>query len=339
MRSILKDKLFLISISALIVSCLLLRKLPSYDLSDLSTVYFLFLLFLSTKSLETTGVFSRIAWSFGGRSGMCIIIATGFLSALVTNDVALLIAVPITVALDMNSRDKEKLVILETIVANGFSALTPFGNPQNVFIHFHYSLGSLSIPLTVFPLSISTLLLAAVLARDCRIERDIEISPPRIGWIFWFDLLFFSIVLLAILDLIPDPVSLISLLYFVLIRKKSLKLVDYPLLFSFLAFFGFTDNVSHALNLVLRSPNTVFLTSLSLSQVISNVPATLVLADFTRDWRALLWGVSVGGFGTLVASMANLISYRMFKFDLVRFTLYNVVFLVLGIVVYYLVQA
>ena len=89
--------------------------------------------------------------------------------------------------------------------------------------------------------------------------------------------------------------------------------VDYGLLAIFVLFFGLTDNIQFLFATMLAHPHHVFLLSSSLSQIISNVPAALLLADFTPHWQALLWGVSVGGFGSMVGSLANLITYRLYQ--------------------------
>ncbi len=335
MRRIIKDKLLIAVSVVLLISCLMARRFPEYNLSDFKTVYFLFLLFLSTKSLERSRVFSKIAWHFGGRKEFNLILATGLLSSVVTNDVALMIVVPMTVSLDVDEGEKEKLVILETIIANGFSSLTPFGNPQNVFIHFHYSLRALDIPFTIFLLPISVIVITYFMVRSRTICESSGECPKLLKPVS-VDLIMFSIIIACLLDLIPDLFSIISLVYFLLFRRSILPYLDYPLILSFLAFFGFTDNISHILRFKLENPNVVFMASVSLSQVVSNVPAALILSDFTADWKSLLWGVSVGGFGTLIASMANLISYRIYRFSLRRFTLYNLVFLSIGILAYFL---
>ncbi len=322
-----RERMMFISVSALLISSLLLRRIPSYSLSDLKTVYFLFLLFTTTRSLERSEFFDSIAFKLRGRRAHGIVFASAFLSALVTNDVSLFITVPITLSLDIPSGDKEKLVILEAIVANGFSALTPFGNPQNIFIHVHYSLKFLRITETIYPLPIAVLLLALLLSGRIRIGLESAKYNLSKGW--WVDLISLIIVALAVIDLVPDFLTVVSLAI-VLRRPSVLKGIDYPLLITFLAFFGFTDNLKSFLNVSI-SGKTVFLSTVALSQLISNVPATLIMADFTSDWKGILWGSNVGGFGTLVASLANLIAYRMYGFSVLKFTLYNIAFLVMGI--------
>jgi len=119
--------------------------------------------------------------------------------------------------------------------------------------------------------------------------------------------------------------------------------IDYFLLATFLAFFGFTDNLMHILSFNLQNSTQVFLYSALASQVISNVPSALLFAEFTSDWRALLWGVSVGGYGTLISSLANLISYHLYKAYcndsksyLLRFHFYNFLVFLMGILVYFI---
>jgi len=172
-----------------------------------------------------------------------LVVLTGVLSTLITNEVALTVFVPLTLALDIEGG--EKVIILETIAANGASALTPFGNQQNLFIYYHFGLQAGEFVGAIIP--------------------------------------------------------------FALVRDRAALGVDYFLLFTFLWFFGFTDNLMHAPRPELQGPTSVFVYSALASQAIGNVPSTLLLADFTSNWRALLWGVSVGGFGTLLGSLASLI--------------------------------
>lgn len=330
MRNFLKDKLTIFSIAAFTAVIIIFHKFPSYDISDFKTVYFLFLLFASTKSLEMKGSFERLAHLLSRKAGGYVLLMTALLSALVTNDVALTVVIPLTLSLNLPKAEEEKMVILEAILANGFSSLTPFGNPQNIFIHVHYSLSPLDIPLSIWPLPLTTLLLALLM---CRVRVG-DVRLPENGRGGLVDILMFSIVALAIADVIPDVFSIAPLVYYTLFERKALKSVDYPLLVAFLAFFGTTDVVSRSIGSFEISGFPLFATSVGLSQFLSNVPTALILADFTSDWKSLLWGVSVGGFGSLVASMANLIAYRLGNFSIKRFTLYNLLFLLLGVALF-----
>jgi len=127
------------------------------------------------------------------------------------------------------------------------------------------------------------------------------------------------------------------------LRSRLFLKVDYFLLGTFFCFFGFTDNLSSYLKVGELSGAKLFWISSLLSQIMSNVPTALLLSDFTSDWKSLLWGVSVGGFGTLIASMANLIAYRLYVREvkepdrrfLLKFHLYSFGFFLVGFFLYF----
>jgi Na+/H+ antiporter NhaD/arsenite permease-like protein len=114
-----------------------------------------------------------------------------------------------------------------------------------------------------------------------------------------------------VLRICPWYSGFIALLSALLFDKNALK-VDYPLLFTFLLFLGLANELKSVLAHYIEHPTHIFLLSSLLSQLISNVPSTLLLHQFTPEWEALLWGTNVGGFGTPVAALANLITYRIY---------------------------
>jgi Na+/H+ antiporter NhaD/arsenite permease-like protein len=116
----------------------------------------------------------------------------------------------------------------------------------------------------------------------------------------------------GVLRIFPLPYTLIALPLLALAEPGALWRVDYALLLTFLGFFLFVDNLEALLPLRLSDQQGVFLPAVALSQVLSNVPTAVFIAPFTHHWRALLWGVNAGGFGTPIASLANLIGFRLF---------------------------
>jgi len=292
---------------------LYLRRFPHYSPTDFKVVYTLLVFLVIIKGLEHKGVLPSIAAQLdrGSHLPQKLILMTGLLSMLVTNDVAVLTMVPLTLALGM----EEKIIILEALVANSASTLTPFGNPQNIFIYFHYHLHPLEFMGAIAPFAL--FFLAFCLAVSFLVKKGPQGPPPsqarpgiqKTGALYGA---FFIIFVLAVLRILPLYLGILPLLFAVLWDRESLK-VDYILLLTFLAFFGFTDNLIHILRFSLDSGGKVFLYSALGSQLISNFPSTLLFADFTRNWQALLWGVSVGGFGNLIGSLASLITYRLYK--------------------------
>ena len=148
----------------------------------------------------------------------------------------------------------------------------------------------------------------------------------------------------VVLRLLPAPWALLAPATALLFDRKSLR-VDYALLLTFLFFFGTAENLKLLLAARLDHAEHIFLLSALSSQVMSNVPATLLLAKFTDHWEALLWGANVGGFGSLVGSLANLIAYKLYvsreakgsigAFS-ARFLLLGYAFFLAGAVLYYL---
>ena len=193
------------------------------------------------------------------------------------------------------------------------SALTPIGNPQNLFIHWYYDLNPVEFLQVIAPLSLFFLgglfLFSLLFGKGQRSsgEKALQIKPK--GYFYPFALV---ILVLAAMRFLPVYVGIIVLLYAVIWDRKSLK-IDYPLLLLFLCLFGLTENVKALLSSrVVAHPRHVFVLAAVLSQFISNVPAALLLAKLTSQWQALLWGGSVGGVGNVFASLANLIAYRLF---------------------------
>ena len=308
------EKLLLISISGLLATSIIARRLPIYTASDFEILYILLVLFVITTGLQQHGVLQYIASKIekGNFVSIKLVLATFFFAMIVTNDVALLAIVPLTILL--NIPRKEWLIILETLSANAGSALSPFGNPQNLFIYWHYHIHFSKFIITIAPFTLAFLLLlltGAAIIRARGLPATTTDGTKALSSRAWFYVLALIIFALAILRLLPLALGGLVLLFALFIDRTSLR-IDYALLLTFICFFGLTDNLQSLLASHLTHPHHVFLLAALLSQIISNVPAALLLADFTPHWQSLLWGVSVGGFGSLVGSLANLIAYRIY---------------------------
>ncbi|WP_456397027.1 SLC13 family permease [Desulfurobacterium sp.] len=313
-----EEWLFFIALSATLFSSLFLKRLPEITKGDLKILAVLFNFLVITKGLEKSGLFMKIASHFErGNPFLKLTLLSGILSMFVTNDVALFTVVPLTLSLSIPPEKIILLVILETLSVNGASALTPFGNPQNIFIYYYYHLHPATFMRAIFPFftfsSILILGLALFWGRKKikNIEKECEKELNKKGALIYG--VFFLMFIGVILHIIPIEVSIIPPLFALLKDKDILKKVDYFLLLTFLAFFGFTSNIRSTLEFSLSNPHKTLIYSALLSQIISNVPATLLLAKFTNLWKSLLIGVNVGGFGTLVGSLANLIAFKLFK--------------------------
>ncbi|MCR5605215.1 MAG: anion permease [Treponema sp.] len=273
-----------------------------------------------------------------------------FSSMFITNDVALITFVPLAIALLTKYASPfyvMYIVILQTIAANTGSMLTPIGNPQNLFLFSKLNCPVYSFISILLPYSILSFLflVAAILfvprksldfirkedsavngkfqSLRTNIVTDISDSAAankakikrKIETIVF--LILFIMCLLAVVHVIPKHIlAIIVLSCILLIDCSIISSVDFMLLFTFCAFFIFTGNIANIPEikgfLELYVQNHEFLISVLVSQIISNVPATLLLYPFVLSTKDLLLGVNVGGLGTLVASLASLISYKLY---------------------------
>lgn len=258
------------------------------------------------------------------RLGFVMIIATGLLSMFVTNDVALLTVVPLTLTMaKISKKDPCILIILETLSANIFSAVTPFGNPQNLYLYSYFKIA----PSEFFSFMVPVCLFGGLLVFICNIlfnkggsfaaektKFEVFNTPLLIG-----ATVAFLLVILSVFRLLDYRIAFAAtLLIFIILRPRLLLKPDFFLLATFVLFFLFTDSITGIpavrtfFSGLLQKPDAVLFASAGLSQIISNVPAAVLLSCFTDNYRELLLGVTVGGLGTLVASLASLISYKLY---------------------------
>jgi len=334
----------------LAVSSLWLQRLPRFSSDELEVLFLLWLLFAAVKGLEKTGLMAWVSryLESGGRVSLKLVLITFFLAALVTNDVALVVVVPLTLA--MNTNRKGALVMLEAFAANAGSALTPVGNPQNLYLYWHYGLEPLAFVQAILPFAAVFLVVLAAAAWVVETEPAATLAGEagaveRAAFAYVFLL---AALVLVVLRLLPFQVAYLVAAGLFAFGRRALR-VDYGLLLTFLVFFGLVDNVKYVLAPFIRQAGHVFLSAALSSQVIGNVPAALLLAEFTENWRALLWGVSVGGFGSLIASFANLIAYRFYvlhqedpakrRLFTVRFLGYGYALFALGLALYFALPA
>lgn len=310
---ILKEWLLLASACGLVLTSVYSGRLPAFSLSELQVLLLLFVLFVVVRGLENSGFILWVSRKLeqGRLVPLKLTLATFFLSMIVTNDVVLTVIVPLTLLL--NTDRKDILVILEALAANAGSALTPIGNPQNLFIYWSYGVapGEFVAAIAAFSGVYLLLLTAASLAVRTRGVPGVPPEAGEVGSSAYIYMLLLVLIVLAVLHVLPISSVLLAVAYAVVFDRNSLR-VDYALLLSFLCFFGLADNIRLLVAPQLRHAGDVFLATAASSQLISNVPATLLFARFTTQWQALLWGASVGGFGSLVGSLANLIAYRIY---------------------------
>lgn len=339
---------------------------------DFRVLALLFCLMAVVRGFSSIGVFTRLGTmllthvhSLRMLSALFIFLCF-FFSMLITNDVALITFVPFTILVLSMAEQKKFLIpviVLETIAANLGSMLTPLGNPQNLYL---YTISGLSlwdfirimlpysfvsaILLLIFILFLpkdtvstataanSTTTVTASNTSNVICEAVKARKNSRI--LFAFYLILFLLCLLTVLHILPYQIMfLLVLTGFLLLDYRVLKDVDYFLLLTFLCFFIFIGNMKqislvHELISKLLVHHEVLM-GIGASQIISNVPAAILLSGFTDDYSALLIGVNLGGLGTLIASLASLISFKFYTHSngsdtrrfLGIFTLYNVIFL------------
>ena len=189
-----------------------------------------------------------------------MIAVTFFLSMLVTNDVALIVIVPLTLTLDINRKDI--LVILEALAANAGSALTPFGNPQNLFIYWFYNINAEAFITAIAPFSLVFLILlvlASLLIRTSN-NKVLPVEAAKIKYsVFIYGALLLTVIL-AVLHVLPVQAEFIVIIYAVIFDRNSLR-IDYALLLTFACFFGLAENIQGIFAANVEHPGHIFILS------------------------------------------------------------------------------
>ena len=297
---------------------------------DWRVLALLFSLMLVIAALERQGVFRLLAQKLLLKAKtqrslvLILVLLTFFSSMLITNDVALITFVPFAILiLQMVGLQKSiaYVVVLQTIAANTGSMLTPLGNPQNLYLYnyYQYSVGEFiwaMLPLTLVALIVlagaSLVLSAKELSVDFAEKERIKDRN-----LLWVNLLLFGLCILSVLRILPYYILVAIIIAVMFATQKDMFIrVDYSLLGTFICFFVFVGNLQEipqiAEFLKANLADYPLILPIITSQIISNVPAALLLSGFAENGLLLLWGVNIGGLGTLIASMASLISYKYF---------------------------
>lgn len=296
---------------------------------DFRVLGLLFCLMSVVAGLRTAGVFEFLCRALAQKPAtsralaLTLVLLCFFSSMLVTNDVSLLTFVPfaiLTMELSGQQKHLPLVITMQTIAANLGSMLTPVGNPQNLYLYSNYAMTPgeffpVTVPLTLAGLVLVCVGCLAVPQHPISFSLPQQKAPDRIKLIRYGPL--FLLCLGTVFHLIPWQAVVAVVIVVMLICDRSLFLrVDYGLLVTFVFFFLFVGNLGQMETV--RSLLSNLLTGrelwggILLSQVISNVPAAVLLSGFTDYGAALLAGTNIGGLGTLVASLASLISYRLY---------------------------
>jgi len=310
---ILKEWLLIVSGVGVVLTSIYSGHLPAYSLQEMEVLLILFALFVVVQGLRKSGLITKYSRRIeqGKRLALKLVVTTFFLSMLVTNDVVLILTVPITLSLNIDRKDI--VVILQALAANAGSALMPFGNPQNLYIYWFYDLSPIQFIASIAPFSCVFLFLLVIFSLFIETEKEPQPAAQvaRVEKSAYIYGLLFLAVLLTVLRLLPVVTPFFVFLYALIFDRKALK-VDYTLLISFFFFFGLAENIKFLLASDVQHSDHIFLFSVLASQVMSNVPVALLFAKFTSHWQPLLWGTNAGGFGSLFGSLANLIAYKLY---------------------------
>lgn len=354
----------IISFILAVVSVFFVHTDVSYaEMIDFRTLALLFSLMIIMEGSNRLGIFRLVAEKMLGKVttirgiavSLCLICF--FSAMLITNDVALITFVPFTVIVlkiaDLESK-MIPVVILETVAANLGSMMTPIGNPQNLYLFSKMEIPGNVFAQSVFPyvllslalLMLSILFLGNVRTAPLKMKQNKKTDYKRL----MVYVILFILALLTVFRLLPYLLLLsVCIAVVLLIDRPVLKYVDYSLLFTFIFLFIFIGNLGEIQNVRIFLQNIVsgreVAVAIMASQIFSNVPAAILLSGFTDQAEALLIGTNLGGLGTLIASMASLISFKIIIKEnmkagkyLFHFTWVNVAFLACNILLWLCIQ-
>lgn len=323
-----KNVVMLIALCAAIVTSLIVPPDEEYSsYFDFKTLTCLFCVLAVVCALKNINFFYMLAHKivevFGNsRAAILSLVYITFIgSMLIANDMALLTFLPLGYTV-LTTTHKEKYMaftfIMQNIAANLGGMLTPFGNPQNLYLYSRFDIPSgefVTIMLPPFLLAVALITACCLIfvkaERMSIADEKIRLEPKRTA----LYLLLFALSIAIVFRGIPYVIGLIVIpTVLIFADRKSLKSVDYPLLLTFVFFFVFAGNMARIDAVrdffsALLSKNTLLFSALS-CQFISNVPSAILLSQFTDNYADLLVGVNIGGAGTLIASLASLITFR-----------------------------
>ena len=319
--------LLIAALAALITSFIVPPDKEYIGYFDFRTLTCLFCTLAVICALKNIRFFTIVASKIVSLTGnmrmasIALIYITFIGSMLIANDMALLTFLPLgyfVLHCTSNEQYMAKLFVLQNIAANLGGMLTPFGNPQNLYLYSFFNIPTPEfLKIMVVPFAVAVILIT--LACFMFPKSALKLTETPYGTILrkktFYYLFFFALSIVMVFRVFPYyiglPVIVAAILY---ADRKALKAVDYGLLLTFVFFFIFAGNMARieAVNELLSyllSKNTLLFSTIS-CQFISNVPSAILLSHFTLDYKALLLGVNIGGTGTLIASLASLITFR-----------------------------
>ena len=298
-----------------------------FDFKTLACLFSVLAVVCALRNIKFFTILARkIVQCFGTvRMTLLALIYITFIgSMLIANDMALLTFLPLGYfVLDSTGMKKYMAVtfIMQNIAANLGGMLTPFGNPQNLYLYSKFEIPTAEFVRVMFPPFAVAIVLITVIClffpnEKMKLDSSEKMSLPAGRTVIY--LILFALSIAIVFRGIPYYIGfLIILTAMLFLDRDALKKVDYPLLFTFFCFFIFSGNMGRieAVRAFFSSfleTDTLLFSALS-CQVISNVPSAILLSQFTNNWQSLLVGVNIGGAGTLIASLASLITFSEYQ--------------------------
>lgn len=350
-----KNTVMVIALAAAVITCFFVPVDAEYlDYFDYKTLACLFCVLAVVCALKNINFFYMLARKVvqlfkNARMAILALVYITFIgSMLIANDMALLTFLPLGYFV-LTTTGKEKYMaftfIMQNIAANLGGMLTPFGNPQNLYLYSTYNIPNLEFmqimapPFVVSVILITVCCMLFVKPEPLMLDDEKIVLNPSKTILY---LVLFALSILIVFRGVPYWIGLVVIpVVLAFADRKALKMVDYPLLLTFVFFFVFAGNMARIgivrtfFSLLLDKSTLLF--SILSCQVISNVPSAILLSQFTENYADLLVGVNIGGVGTLISSLASLITFREYvkhnpqktKYYIGMFSVYNFGFLIM----------
>lgn len=358
-KNIMNDKVFVIAGIVMIITMFIIPPSEIYlTYMNYKVLIIMFTIMIAVAGLNETHLFDYIATRLVIQFktikwiSLVLVLSTFFLAMFLTNDAVLLTLIPFTLFIMKHTKQEKytlMTIILQTIAANLGSALTPMGDPQNIYLFAFYEIPfktflSITAPITLMGFVLIT---STSLIKIPNEPVTLNLQAPEVNWkrVGLYSLFLLN-ALFVVLRIVPEWYTIYVTLILGLVYGRHLfKRIDYGLLLTFVAFFIITGNLGQMESVFdlfdrfLDTPHTIYFTALGTSQMISNVPAAVLLSTFTKPiyYPALLMGVNVGALGSIIGSLASLITFKYvirefpesIKKYLINYTFLSLVFIVI----------
>lgn len=354
-----KEIVLSVAIVCAIVTCFFVPVDKEYlKYFDTNTLMSLFCMLAVVAGLKKTNVFDKISKKmislFHNRRTViyALVLGTFFFDMIVANDMSLITFLPLTYLVLHKTKNDKYLAftfIMQTIAANMGGMITPYGNPQNLYLYSYYNIPTLEFITILLVQSITIAILLTICCSfiknaplQLKEDKKLKLDEKRL----YVYMILFMLVILSIFRIIPHVVVLVIVVATILVMDRIiLTKVDYPLLATFVVFFIFSGNIARIdiiKNIIANiiSYNTMMAGIIS-CQFISNVPTAIFLSKFTTNYKELLISVNIGSLGIIISSLASLITLKEFlkhqRKNFVKymclFTIFNTLFLIIMLIV------